>query len=245
MDAAYFFLLAVAPGLFWMFYFYHKDRCKPEPLSMIMLLFILGILVTIPAALIENVFSFVLLETSFFGIFLLYPADLLTNAVEFALVVVGAPVIEESFKFLGVERTVYRSTVFDEPIDGIIYGAAVALGFATLENVLYVFSALMISIPVAVGTGIVRAVLSVPGHALFAIMWGYALGHAKFMPQSQKRTGVIFGGLLLAMFFHGVFNFLVLTSIGTALLIFLVVPLLWWLAGKRIDSALRECHYRQ
>jgi RsiW-degrading membrane proteinase PrsW (M82 family) len=244
MVAGTLFVLAVAPGLFWMYYFYKKDRCEPEPLALIVRMFVLGILVTIPAAAIENAISLFLIETSFFGIFYLYPAALVENVVEIFLIVLVAPVVEEFSKYLAVRRTVYRDAEFDQPIDGIVYAAAVALGFATLENVIYVFSALMMSVPIAISTGLVRAVLSVPGHALFAVMWGYALGYEKFMPESQ-RSRIIIGGLLLAIFFHGLFNFLVLTNIGFAVLAIVVVPLLWVLVWKKIDSALNECTYRR
>jgi RsiW-degrading membrane proteinase PrsW (M82 family) len=244
MEITPLFVLAVAPGIFWLYYFYQKDRCKPEPLALIMRMFILGILITAPAAFIENFISLFLLKTSFFGIFLAYPATLLENVVELVLVVVAAPIVEEFSKFIVVERTVYRRADFDEPIDGIVYATAAALGFATLENIIYVFSGLMMSLPIAVGTGLVRAVLSVPGHALFAVMWGFALGHAKFLPEKQ-RTRVILGGLGLGILFHGIFNFLVLTNVGFAFLIFLAIPLMWWIVGKKIDLALKECHYNR
>ncbi len=244
MEAGPLFVLAVAPGIFWMYYFYKKDRCEPEPLALIVRMFVLGILVTIPAAAIENAISLFLIETSFFGIFYLYPAALVENVVEIFLVILVAPVVEESSKYLAVRRTVYLDAEFDQPIDGIVYAAAVALGFATLENVIYVFSALMMSVPVAISTGLVRAVLSVPGHALFAVMWGYALGYAKFMPESQRRR-VLMGGVALAIFFHGVFNFLVLTNIGFAILAIIVIPLMWLVVWKKIDSALNECTYRR
>jgi RsiW-degrading membrane proteinase PrsW (M82 family) len=222
-----------------MLYFYHKDSCKPEPPSLIIRTFFLGIAVTIPVALVEDAFGVLL------GVTLPFPIGLLDNGTgmmlsQLLLIAVVAPVVEEAGKYLVVRHSVYPTLAFDEPVDGIVYAAAAALGFATLENFLYVFSAYAMSFQLAIGTGVIRAILSVPGHALFSIMWGYALGRAKFLP-AHLRGRVILGGLLLAMFFHGLFNFLLITSIGFAILILIIVPAMWWLVMRRIDTALGMC----
>jgi len=121
METGYLFLLAVAPAAFWLWYFYNKDRYEPEPLSWILMVYIFGIVVTIPVAFIEGTLSIII--------------------PEFFIVVLVAPIVEEAGKYLVVKKTVWESLEFDEPVDGIIYAAAAGLGFATLENVIYVFSA--------------------------------------------------------------------------------------------------------
>ncbi len=93
------------------------------------------------------------------------------------------PVVEELLKFSMVALFVYRDKEFNEPMDGIVYATATALGFATLENIVYVFDLQTISSLFI--TGSIRAILSVPGHALFAVFWGYGLGIAKFMPPAN------------------------------------------------------------
>jgi RsiW-degrading membrane proteinase PrsW (M82 family) len=216
-------LLAIGPALFWLWYFYHRDKYEPEPLSWILMIYLLGMAVTIPVALIEGVTSLIL--------------------TEFAVAIMVAPVVEECAKFLVVRRTVYETPEFDEPIDGIVYAAAVGLGFATLENIIYVFSALETSFVFAVQTGIVRAFLSVPGHVLFSIMWGDALGRAKFLPAS-RRSGVIVFGLLLAIISHALFNLLLYDSIGFALLILILMPILWMTVLRKIHVALLNSVYR-
>ncbi|MCE5298755.1 MAG: PrsW family glutamic-type intramembrane protease [Methanoregulaceae archaeon] len=223
METGYLFLLAIAPAAFWLWYFYNKDRYEPEPLSWILMVYVLGIAVTIPVAFIEGVIGEVL--------------------PEFLIVVMVAPVVEESGKYLVVRKTVYESGEFDEPVDGIIYAAAAGLGFATLENVIYVFSALETSLFLALQTGLVRALISVPGHVLFSAMWGYALGKARFLP-AEKRPGVIATGLILAMASHALFNLLLYDAIGFAVLILVVVPLLWFSVQKRIDKALLASVHR-
>jgi len=216
-------LLAIAPAVFWLWYFYHKDRYEPEPLAWILMIYLLGIAVTVPVALVE-------------GFFALFLAD-------FFITVLIAPVFEEAGKYLVVRRTVYESAEFDEPVDGIVYAAAAGLGFATLENIIYVFSALETSVAFAIQTGLVRALISVPGHVLFSAMWGYALGRARFLPAS-RRPGIILGGLVLAMASHALFNLLLYDTIGFALLVLIVVPALWFIVQRRIDESLRNSGYR-
>ncbi len=223
METGYLFLLAVAPAAFWLWYFYNKDRYEPEPLSWILMVYIFGIVVTIPVAFIEGTLSIIV--------------------PEFFIVVLVAPIVEEAGKYLVVKKTVWESLEFDEPVDGIIYAAAAGLGFATLENVIYVFSAVETSLLLALQTGLLRALISVPGHVLFSAMWGYSLGKARFIPQEQ-RTGVIATGLILAMAFHALFNLLLYDAIGFAVLILVVVPVLWFSVQKKIDQALLTSGYR-
>jgi RsiW-degrading membrane proteinase PrsW (M82 family) len=216
-------LLAIAPAVFWLWYFYHKDRYEPEPLAWILMVYFLGIAVTIPVALVE-------------GFFALFLADLF-------ITVLIAPVVEEAGKYLVVRRTVYESAEFDEPVDGIVYAAAAGLGFATLENIIYVFSALETSVAFAIQTGLVRALISVPGHVLFSAMWGYALGRARFLPASRRRV-IILGGLFLAMASHALFNLLLYTTVGFAALVLIVVPVLWMTVLRKIHEALLRSVYR-
>ena len=217
METSLLLLLAIAPGIFWLWYFYSRDRYEPEPLSWVVLIYFFGIAVTIPVAIIQGVL----------GLFL----------PMIVIAVLVAPVFEEIAKYTVVRNTVYETKEFNEPVDGIVYAAAAGLGFATLENVLYVFSALESSLFLAVQTGIVRAFISVPGHVLFSAMWGYALGRARFMPPG-KRPAVILGGLLLAMAAHSLFNLLLYSALGFAVLILVVVPLLWLAVHRRIRDAL-------
>jgi len=223
METGPFLLLAIAPAVFWLWYFYQKDRYEPEPLSWILIIYLFGIAVTIPVALVEGVA----------GIFL----------SEFFITVLVAPVVEEAGKFLVVRRTVYETSEFDEPMDGIVYAAAVGLGFATLENIIYVFAALETSVEFAVQTGLVRALISVPGHVLFSAMWGYSLGKAKFLPEN-RRFRIIFWGLLLAMASHALFNLLLYDTIGFAVLVLVVVPVLWITVQHRVTESLRSSVYR-
>ncbi|MDX9755138.1 MAG: PrsW family glutamic-type intramembrane protease [bacterium] len=222
-------LLAFGPGIFWLWYFYRKDRLEPEPKMLVLQMFVLGMLVVIPCALLE----------------LLYPWNNLF------LLVVGAPVIEEMGKFLVVRYTVYKDQEFDEPMDGIIYAAAVALGFASLENLMYIVSYYLHAVAtvsegrtweITFGLSFSRALLSVPGHVLFSSMWGFAMGVTKFMPDPTRSRPYVQGGLVLAIVLHGIFNLICGTPIGAmALLVF--VFLAWRMVLTRIEYALRNSPY--
>jgi len=210
-------IIGLAPGLFWLWYFYSRDTYEPEPLSLIARMFFLGMVAAVIAFFLENLLiSFV-------------------TAILFVALVV--PVVEEVLKFSMVALFVYRDKEFDEPMDGIVYATATALGFATVENLVYVLDIQTLSSLFITGT--LRAVLSVPGHALFAIFWGYSLGIAKFMPAGRRRTIVIVGGLVLAIGVHGIFNLMLEQEYaGLAIALLVLLPIVWWGAEKKIRAAL-------
>jgi len=217
-------LLALAPGLFWLYYFHSKDRYEPEPLAWILVVYFLGAAVTFPVGILESML------------------EVFTGSVLATIVV--APTCEELAKYWVVKKSVYQSREFDEPVDGIIYAAAAGLGFATLENILYVFSALDESLLLALQTGVVRGLVSVPGHVLFSIMWGAALGMARFMPGPEKKM-LVWRGLALSMVAHALFNFLLLLALGFAVLVLVLVPVLWVIAERRIRHALSLSFFRK
>jgi len=201
-------VLAIAPALFIFLYIYRKDCYEPEPLHLVLWVFFLGALAVIPAGILE----------------LPFPDGLVTSSI-------AAPVIEETLKFLVVFVAVYRHPEFDEPMDGIVYAMAAGLGFATVENILYVLEG-------GVAVGIVRAVASVPGHVIFSCIWGFALGTAKFRPASGRKW-IILPALSMAMLLHGIFNFSLGYWEGWGLLLILVVivPFGWWMTCRNIRSA--------
>jgi protease PrsW len=201
-------VLALAPTLFIFLYIYRKDCYEPEPLHLVAWVFFLGALSVIPAAAIE----------------MLFPEGVFTTALV-------APVVEESLKFLVVFLAIYRSPEFDEPMDGIVYAMAAGLGFATVENLMYVLEG-------GVAVGIIRAIVSVPGHVIFSCIWGFALGTAKFRPRTEQTT-IILAGLFWAMLLHGIFNFSleVFEAAGLLLILLVLIPLGWRTTCRNIQSA--------
>ena len=223
MDLWLILTVGLAPGLFWLWYFYSRDKYEPEPLSLIARMFFLGMVAAVIAYFLENL--------------------LISFVTGILFVALAVPVIEEVLKFSMVGLFVYRDKEFDEPMDGIVYATATALGFATLENIVYVLDIQTLSSLFV--TGSLRAILSVPAHALFAVIWGYCLGIAKFMPEGSRKSTVIVGGLLLAIGVHAAFNFMLEQQYtGLAILLLLALPLVWWFTDKRIQAALLGSKFR-
>lgn len=214
-------VLAFAPGIFWLWYVYQKDRWEPEPRALVVKTFVWGMACAIPAAVLEVPFAWS-------GVF---------------LIVIAAPVIEEYAKYFVVSRTVYRQTEFSEPMDGIVYSAAAALGFASLENFFYLLAAQNQDVLTPVFLG--RAFFSVPGHVLFSTIWGAALGRAKFISDPARQRALIHAGLLTAMAAHGLFNILAMFELlgAVGLLIFLFFA--WRFFHQRVEEALTESSYAQ
>ena len=216
-------LIALAPGLFLIWYFYHRDSYEPEPKLKIIKIFILGAFMVIPAVLVETGMMAILRlgHTGLFNIFIL----------SFLVI---APV-EELAKYFAVRKWIYDALEFDEAMDGIVYTVAASLGFATVENIAYV-------IQHGIGTGILRAFLAVPGHALFGALMGAYIGRAKL--NRPQETKLLLTGIILAIFCHGLYDFLVLTnSAFSSIVILLLGILLLWtrrqLQRASIDSQMR------
>ncbi|MDA1189273.1 MAG: PrsW family glutamic-type intramembrane protease [Chloroflexi bacterium] len=182
-------IVSLIPGLAWLWVFVNRDIYRHKSWRLIGLTFILGGISTIPAGVLNSYF---IDESVFEG-----GLNFGTFAMQMLLVV--GPV-EEVSKFAAVWARAYHSTHFDEPMDGLVFAAAASLGFATVENVLYVlwFGAEVM---------IVRAPISTLGHVVFGSIWGYAL--ARSFQKGQKgenRIITIAGGLLLAAGAHALFN---------------------------------------
>jgi RsiW-degrading membrane proteinase PrsW (M82 family) len=210
-------IIALAPSLFWLWFFYKQDTFEVEPLRVILKMFLLGMIITIPAIIFEEVFSLI------FSVFVL-------------TVIIG-PIIEELSKFSIVREIEYNDIKFDEPVEGVTYSVSTALGFATIENIIYLlYQPSLLSIAF---TGVIRALFTIPAHAIFAIFWGYALGIVKFHAAGKTGKYLIISGLLLGIVVHCLFNFLLMQNLaGFAVLILVVFPLMLWFAEEDIHKSL-------
>jgi RsiW-degrading membrane proteinase PrsW (M82 family) len=180
--------LAVAPGCAIVFYIYWKDKYDKEPLKNLIICFVLGMLCIVPAIFIQTGIRPTLAQY--------FPNYTISYYSIFAFLVVALS--EELCKFLALRFYAFRHKSFDEPFDGITYSVIIGMGFATLENIEYVFK-------YGFTTGVIRMFLSVPAHATFAVLMGFHTGLAKFDPKNSVRH--LAKGLLLATFFHGAFDF--------------------------------------
>ncbi|MBU1077046.1 MAG: PrsW family intramembrane metalloprotease [Spirochaetes bacterium] len=212
-------ILGFAPGLFWLYYFYKKDKFEPEPKKLIIRAFLLGLIIAVPVAIIES-----LLKGFVSPLRIISPYLYL---MFFYFFIVGP--VEEYAKYIVVKKSIYNSKEFNEPMDGIIYCIAAGLGFASIENVGYM---------IEFGTKVIvlRAVTATLAHALFSGTAGYYLGLAKFNKEKEKY--LIFKGLLLASFFHGLYDFLLMQKSGMIVLMaFLLLIILFISLLNKIRKA--------
>jgi protease PrsW len=208
-------LLAAAtiPSMAIAYWIYRQDHHESEPSGMLLWAFICGCASTIPAIFLQSFFKH--LEN---------PNSLLGTAI-FAFCVVGLS--EELSKYFLLRRFIYPQKDFNEPIDGIVYGVMVGLGFATLENVMYVLNAGENGFATALG----RAFTAVPAHAAFGVLMGAYVGLAKFIP--QKAFSFTITGICLAIFFHGAYDFFLMQQVYEGMAVLAIFTLIWGIIMSR------------
>jgi RsiW-degrading membrane proteinase PrsW (M82 family) len=190
----YYIGLAVAPGLAISCYIYWRDRYNREPLRLLIQSFFRGCFAVVPAILFQMAFA------------KLGWVDKSTNTgvAIYAFIIVA--VSEEVSKFYQFKRYFYNKA-FDEPYDGITYSVMVSMGFATVENILYVLFSQDPS-----STALMRMFTAVPAHATFAIMMGYFVGLARFrFPDSISISYQIIG-VCSAILFHGAYDYFLMAD---------------------------------
>lgn len=195
-------LLGLIPSLVWMSFFIKKD-IHPEPKYLVTKVFLMGIIVSPLAILLELGFTR-LGDTFSWGMFA-------ANTPSYYL---WAALVEEFIKFLAVYFIALRSPEFDEPVDAMIYMMVAGLGFAAIENILVLFRTIPSGTEVALTVWMLRSVGATLLHALSSSLLGYFLALAWFFRQHHKKMVVI--GLALATLFHFSFN-LFLSSAGEQL----------------------------
>lgn len=182
--------LAIVPAAIWLTFFYMQDRAEPEPKGFVLGVFALGTLfaAAIGIPVVENLF-----RTSHW----IY-TDTFTKIVG-GILVVGFT--QEYLKYAAVRYSIYNSSEFDEPTDGVIYATAAGLGYATMLNINFVIS----NGGVDLGAGIIRMAVVALAQAAFSGITGYFLGRAKFESEPVWWMPL---GITLAAIFNGIFTWL-------------------------------------
>ena len=199
-------LIAIIPSIIICTYVYKKDVIEKEPMPMLIKLFCLGILITIPASFVEkSLMSALDLNKSGLDV---------VECIVIAFLVVG--LVEEGYKYIITYFGCWHNRNFDHVYDGIVYATFVSLGFAMLENILYV-------VENGTQTALLRAFISVPAHAFYAIACGYYLGISKLnysIGNKRKARLYKFFSFIIPILLHGIFDFLLLTNNNDLLWIF-------------------------
>ncbi len=193
-------IISILPVILLGLYIYEKDSEK-EPKVLLLKLFSSGFLAAI------MVLSFNLLISKFFPNFM---SEENAGFLElFLMTFLGVALVEEFSKWLMIVVVGYKSKEFDQLYDIIVYSVFVALGFAMLENIFYVFSS-----DNGMVLGFSRAILSVPGHVGFGIFMGVFLGFAKINEEENKLMSFLYMilAILVPTLLHTVYNFCLMTD---------------------------------
>ena len=226
--------VALAPVLFMLHFIYVRDKYERDPLWRVLLVYFVSMFTVIPAIMFESVFA---------GI---EKWGLIGVAVSVWCVIAFS---EETVKYLAIRLLAVPMKSFNEVYDGILYGVAASLGFATIENLGYV----MLSHEQGLTVALARAVLSVPGHALWGVMMGYYVGVAKFTDDPQQKRALVRKGLLIAIFWHGLYDFFAfgVSVVGDSLSLMFglgviaVIAVNWLIAGRLIRLAQAQSVFKR
>ena len=217
-------LLALAPVCIIAVYVYLRDKYEKEPIPLLMKSMGAGALIVLPIILIEKAFMAVMPVMP-------QPGEALYTAF------LVAAFTEESFKFIALYVLIWQNKNFNEKFDGIVYAVFVSLGFAAIENIMYVFQH-------GEMTGYVRMLVSVPGHAIFGITMGYYFGLAKFY--YKHRRMLLIRAILYPIILHGVFDFILMLGNKRLLLLFIPYVVYLYFDGlKRMKNLSLRSIYRK
>jgi len=224
--------IALIPVVILISYVYFHDKHEREPIPMLAWAFVLGIFSVIPTFLFYAGWEYLGFDD--FGEMPLY-------TLFYAFIVVALS--EEGAKYLMMRGFLYKRKAFNEPYDGIMYMVMIGMGFAAVENLLYVFGQPGYGESLAVGGW--RAVTAIPAHGAFAVMMGFFAGKAKY---SSRGAGILLlTGLGLAVLFHGAYDFFLMQNLspvlGTGALAALVTGIVF--SRKMIRSHQRRSPFRE
>ena len=202
-------ILAVLPPLLIAYYVYQKDKYDKEPKSLIIKSFLFGCLGIIPAIFLE-----------------LFAEGMFTNLILY--VFIGIALVEEGVKYFFLKKYLFNNKEFNEPMDGIVYAVMISLGFATVENLFYVFN---YAGDQETRVAIIRMFSAIPLHAACGVIMGYFVGQAKF---NIKSNNYLFKGLFSAVIIHGLYNYFIFLG-DTSSLSFVVLFIAILFSRKAIN----------
>ena len=210
-------LITILPSLLIVLFFVKSDRF-PEPTSQIIKIFMFGIFLCIPAFYINTALDEIYSNTNI--------SEALIRSF------LSAAPVEEVLKFTVLYSLVYKMKDFNEPIDGIVYGVSVSLGFATLENIYYVYFLSDYFGTTSQGLAILRSFSAIPAHAIFGATMGYFFMKYSFI-QKQNNLALC---LTVPILLHGIYNFFA----SSYFIISLITVIISWIVLLRAFSRLKK-----
>lgn len=237
---------ALIPALLLCWYIYEKDRKEKEPFSLLVLLFLMGACVFVPAIYLENTviglwdkIMVSQMEFSLSGVaeFKSKGAHILHSAL-CGFLAIG--LIEEAVKWLVLHFVIRKNENFDHLFDGIVYAVFVSLGFAAVENVFY-------AVRDGWGVFVLRSLTSVPGHMTFGVLMGfcYTMWNTYFIAEKlekqYERDGMIelrkpyhslrwlLGSLVLPAILHGFYSFMSFFKSDVMIVLFYILIIILYI----------------
>lgn len=201
---------ALIPPLILLKIVFKMDRVEPEPRPLLIRLFLFGVLCALPVMVLE------IWGQKFADLF---GSETMTYAIISYFIIPGF--IEEGMKYLVLRGCTWRHPAFNYKFDAVVYAVFASLGFAAIENILYVFD-------YGVGVAVTRAVMAIPAHATFGVIMGAGYARAKVLFMAGDPAAAEFYSTrawLIAAFAHGAYDFLIMTY-GGAVFVFYFIALI-------------------
>ena len=212
-------IISISPSIAFLIWIYLKDKYEKEPIRYLINLFILGTLISIPAIVIEDILMKVYISNGYLNI--AYSAFIV------------AAFTEEILKAIILTIYCLKSKYYTEKLDGIVYSIFITLGFATIENYIYIFYESYLNI---FEVGLTRAIISIPAHIMFAITMGYYLSMYKFNKE-KSRYKYILKMIFIPIFLHGIFDFILMIKTSSTTIVFIIYLLyLWKISLDKLDE---------
>jgi len=205
---------SLAPVVIILFYIYFRDKYEKEPVRLLLLSLAAGAFIVIP----------VLFAERFVSSLNPFRENLSSSANAAYQAFFVAALVEEAFKFIALYLIFWNNKHNNEKFDGIVYAVFISLGFAAVENILYVSEG-------GINVALTRAITAVPAHALFGIRMGYFYGIARMYPELKKSFLPM--AFLYPFLLHGFYDFILMAGVDWLLLLFIPYMVFLYFVGFR------------
>ena len=201
---------ATIPPLLILFFIYRNDLYEIEPHNLLLKTFFIGFIITIPMIIIE-----------------LITAEIFQNI--FLHSIIGIALVEEGVKYLTLVYYNYPKKDFNEPYDGIIYSVVLTMGFALVENIIYV-----VGYDSGGDIAFIRMISSIPLHATCGVVMGYFLGKSKMENKNKKQNMLL--AIIIPTIIHGFYNYFIFIEIFAFSLLIVLFGIIYSLKAIKIHQ---------
>ena len=204
-------ILAIYPSIAFILWVYLKDRYDKEPIKLLGKFFVLGAFISVIGIICED---FLININKYSGnYYIIYSSFIVAGFTE------------EGLKAIVLISNVIKEKSFNEKLDGIIYSVFLSLGFATVENIIYLYFE---DVSNVFRVSLIRGIISVPAHMMFAITMGYYISKYKFSNSKLKRREYIILSILVPILLHGIFDLLLIVKFKLSKVLFIIYLILLW-----------------